>query len=306
MGTDKRDRQKANKAARLAAEQAAEARQRRLRTVRNVVILVVGIIVVGVLLNLTSCANGGSDEIDLSFGASTTTTSTTATGDGTTVDGTTADTTVDGTTASSGVASYGTTPCPPAEGSPEPQIDFETGFAQCIDPAQTYVATVATTEGPVTVELDTTRTPITTNNFVALARYGYYDGTQFFRTEAQSGIIQGGAPHTQDNSDPGPGPEFSVPDEGLPFSADDYGPGTLAMARTSQPNSASGQFFFLANEGSRYLGEEASLGPDAGSYAVFGKVTEGLDVLEAITALDDGSSTPSKPVAIETVTITES
>lgn len=278
MGTDKRDRQKANKAARLAAQQAAEARQRRLRAVRNVIILVIGIVVVGLLLNLTSCAS--DDAVDSGAGATSTTTT--------------------------GEATYGTTPCPPAEGSPEPQIDFETGFAQCIDPAKAYTATVATSEGTVTVELDTTQTPITTNNFVALARYGYYDGTQFFRTEAESGIIQGGSPHTQDNTDPGPGPEFSVPDEGLPFSADDYGPGTLAMARTSEPNSASGQFFFLASEGSRYLGDEARLGPDAGSYAVFGKVTEGLDVLEAIAALDDGSSTPSKPVAIETVTIAES
>lgn len=195
---------------------------------------------------------------------------------------------------------------PPAEGVDEPKIDFDTGFAQCIDTAKTYTATVQTTEGTVIVELDTERTPITTNNFVALARYGYYDGTEFFRTEAESGIIQGGSPHTQSNADPGPGPDFSVPDEGLPFSSDDYGPGTLAMARTAAPNSASGQFFLLANEGSRYLGDEASLGTDAGSYAVFGKVTEGLDVLEKIAALDDGSSTPSKPVSIETVTITES
>lgn len=278
MGTDKRERQKANKAARLAAQQAAEAKKRRIKFIRNVVILVVAIIVVGLLL--AGCAESDGSVSTGPGGADQTT--------GAADDG------------------YGTTTCPPAKGVDEPKIDFDTGFAKCIDPAKTYSAAVQTTEGTVTVKLDTERTPITTNNFVALARYGYYDGTEFFRTEAESGIIQGGAPHTQSNADPGPGPNFSVPDEGLPFSADDYGPGTLAMARTAAPNSASGQFFFLANEGSRYLGDEARLGADAGSYAVFGKVTEGLDVLEKIAALDDGSSTPSKSVSIDKVTITES
>ena len=91
-----------------------------------------------------------------------------------------------------GEATYGTTPCPPAEGVDEPRIDFETGFERCIDPAKRYTAVIETTEGTVTVALDTERTPITTNNFVALARYGYYDGTDLFRTEAGSGIGLGG------------------------------------------------------------------------------------------------------------------
>ena len=278
MGTDKRERQKANRAARVAAEEAAEAKKRRIRFIRNAVILVIVIIAVGFLLG--SCSSDSSSD-----GSKATTTT---------------------PKAGAGKAAYGTTKCPPAAGSDKPKIDFATGFARCIDTAKTYTANVATTEGEVTVVLNTKRTPITTNNFVALARYGYYDGTSFFRTEAQSGIIQGGAPHTQDNTDPGPGQDFSVPDEGLPFSTSDYKPGALAMARTSAPNSASGQFFFLASEGGSYLGDKASLGADAGSYAVFGNVTKGLDVLKKIAALDNGSSTPSKPVSIKTVTITES
>ena len=153
------------------------------------------------------------------------------------------------------------------------------------------------------VELDTEATPITTNNFVNLARFGYFDGTDLFRTEAASGIIQGGSPHTQDNTDPGPG--YSIPDEGLPFTSDDYEPGTIAMANAG-PDTAGGQFFFLANEGGSYLGDPAQLGADAGSYAVFGQVTKGLDVLQEIAALDDGSGVPSKQVTIEKVTITES
>ena len=260
MGTDKRERQKANRAARVAAEEAVEAKRRRIRFIRNAVILVIVIIAVGFLLG--SCSSDSPND------ASKATTTTAATG---------------------GKAAYGTTKCPPAAGSDKPKIDFATGFAKCIDTAKTYTANVATTEGDFTVVLNTKRTPITTNNFVALARYGYYDGTAFFRTEAQSGIIQGGSPHTQDNTDPGPGAAFSVPDEGLPFSSSDYKPGALAMARTSAPNSASGQFFLLASEGGSYLGDPAQ--PGAGSYAVFGNVTKGLDVLEKIAALDDGSST---------------
>lgn len=283
MGTEKRDRQKANKAARLAAEAKQEARRRQIRLIRNAVILAVVIIVVGFLL-----AGCGSSEGSAGGADAPATTATT-----------------DGAASESEGPTYGPTECPPEDGVDEAQIDFDAGFAQCIDPAKQYSATVVTTEGTVEVDLDTERTPVTVNNFVALARYGYYDGTDMFRTEAGSGIIQGGAPHTQDNSDPGPGPNFFVPDEALPFSSEDYGPGTLAMARTQAPDSASGQYFFLSNEGGRYLGDPAQ-GPTAGSYVAFGTATEGLDVLEAIAALDDGSSQPSRQVTVESVTITES
>ncbi len=276
MGTEKRERQKANRDARRAEEEAAEAKARRIRLIRNAVILAVAIVLIGFVMSACGSSEGS--------------------------EGTT--TTTDGGSAVTAGLSYGTGECAPNEGSAEPVLEFEAAPAQCIDPAKTYQAEVETTKGNFTVELDTTTTPITSNNFVNLARSGYYDGTEFFRTEALSGIIQGGSPHTQSNTDPGPG--YTIPDEGLPFSSDDYGPGALAMARTSAPNSASGQFFLLANEGGRYLGDTAQLGPDAGSYAVFGNVTEGLEVLEAIAALDDGTSVPSESVSITKVTITES
>jgi cyclophilin family peptidyl-prolyl cis-trans isomerase len=302
MGTDKRDRKKANRAAKLEAERAAEARARRNRTIRNAVVAGIAIVVVMLLATaLSGCGSQGSEGAgDASTDA--------ASSDATTPEGTTSEGTsgpdADEGPEGSGAATYGTGECPPAEGVDEPVIDFDDAPQQCIDPAKTYTATVETTLGTVVVELDAERTPVTTNNFVTLARYGYFDGTDLFRTEAASGIIQGGSPHTQSNTDPGPG--YTIPDEGLPFLADDYGPGTLAMARTAAPNSASGQFFFLATEGGRYLGDPAQLGESAGSYAVFGTVTEGLDVLEQIAALDDGTGVPSEQVAIESVTITES
>ena len=200
-------------------------------------------------------------------------------------------------------ATYGTGACAPADGVDEPVLTFDDAPEQCIDLDKTYTATVETSEGTVVLELDTERTPITTNNFVNLARSGYFDGTNLFRTEAASGIIQGGSPHTQDNSDEGPG--YDIPDEGMPFSSEDYAAGTIAMANAG-PGTAGSQFFFLANDGGSYLGDANAIGDSAGRYAVFGTVTEGLDVLQAIADLDDGTGAPSKPVTIESVTIAES
>lgn len=292
MGTEKRERQKANREAKLAAEAAAEAKRRRIRFIRNAVILTVGIIIVGFLLSLTGCSKSDSEGSASRYTDS-------KGGDAST-------TTAPDASTSSGAVEYGTGACAPSGGTPEPVLTFSDAPKKCIDPSKTYTATFKTSEGDVTLELDTDRTPLTTNNFVNLARSGYFDGTKIFRTEAASGIIQGGSPHTQDNSDSGPG--YTIPDESLPFTSADYKPGTIAMARTAQANSASGQFFFLANEGGKYLGDQAQLGESAGTYVVFGQTTEGLDVLQAISDLEDPANpgTPSKPVTIESVTITES
>ena len=307
MGTEKRDRQKANRAARQAAEQEAQAKAKRMKTIRNFVLFGVGIIVVAVLLSLVGCSDNDDTNLDASGDPSAQSTSETSDGD---ADEDTVDDAA-GSDDESGSApdaneppAYGSGECPAADGPSERTIEFTDAPQLCIDPEQTYSATFQTTEGDFKVELDAAESPITVNNFVVLARYGFYDGTDIFRTEAASGILQGGSPHTQSNTDPGPG--YTILDENLPYSADDYGPGTLAMARTSMPHSAGGQFFLLANEGGRYLGDPAQLGPSAGSYAVFGRTTEGLDVLQAIAALDDGSSSPSKQVTITKVTITES
>lgn len=207
-------------------------------------------------------------------------------------------------TAPVGAAGYGTGACAPAGGESPAVLQFADAFADCLDPGKAYTATITTSEGPVVVQLDTTRTPIAANNFVNLARSGYYDDTRLFRTEARTGIIQGGSPHTQNNRDPGPG--YTIPDEGLPFTTADYAPGVIALAN-SGPNSGGGQFFFLSQPAGSYLGDPAAIGDSAGSYVVFGRTTQGLDVLQKISDLESpaGSSTPSRPVTIESVTITE-
>ena len=268
MGTEKRERQKAQRAARIEAERAAEARARRIKTARNLVLAGIGVVV---LILVMSALSGCSSDQDAKSKPTT------------------------GTDDAKG--------CPPEGGADTPKTTFKAAPPMCIDPSKHYTAIVTTTEGTVTVKLDTTKTPRTTNNFVFLARWGYFDDTKLFRTEAQSGIIQGGSPHTQSNADAGPG--YTIKDEGIPFKMKDYGPGTLAMANTGQPNSGGAQFFFLANQNGKYLGDPAQ-GPTAGTYAVFGKTSKGLDVLTKISKLDDGNTVPTKDVRIETVKITES
>ena len=104
------------------------------------------------------------------------------------------------------------TDCPTADRSGAPVLDFDRPPPMCIGPSGDYTAVFDTTEGEVKVRLDPDRTPNTVNNFVVLANYGYYDDTLLFRLDPTIAIIQGGSPHTQDWSDPGPG--YNIPDEG--------------------------------------------------------------------------------------------
>lgn len=207
-------------------------------------------------------------------------------------------------------SSTGPTTCPNADGSSERRIDFSAPPPMCIDPAKTYTATFDTTAGTVVEKLDTTTTPNTTNNFVVLARYHYYDNTTLFRTAQSIGIIQGGSPHTNSASDPGPG--YQLADEGFDYSTLSQGPsgatggpfkyaaGDLVMARGSGPNSAGAQFFFGVNDKVSNLNAQ-------GTYVKFGSATQGLDVLQQILAsAPQDEAPPNPPVTINSVTIAES
>ena len=161
--------------------------------------------------------------------------------------------------------------------------------------------------GDVVVELDTATTPNTVNNFVVLARYGYYDDTAMFRTAPSIAIIQGGAPHSNSGGDVGPG--YTIEDEADGFS---YQPGDLAMARTAAPNSSSAQYFFSTGpETSNLDGPPGNPdGSGRGTYVVFGRTVEGLDVLEEIISLhvEDArlqGGGPGQPVIVETVLVEE-
>lgn len=198
-----------------------------------------------------------------------------------------------------GATITGETPCPAADGSSERTTQFAMAPPMCIDPAKTYVATFDTTAGVIRVRLDASTMPGTTNNFVVLSRYHYYDGTAIFRSDPSIDILQGGSPHTNSASDPGPG--YTIPDEGGPFT---YLPGQLVMARTQQPNSSGAQFFITT-------GPNVSALDSQGTYLLFGEIIEGLDVAQAImgTHVDDPTSqlggAPNPPVIVNTVTIEE-
>jgi peptidyl-prolyl cis-trans isomerase B (cyclophilin B) len=94
------------------------------------------------------------------------------------------------------------------------------------------------------------------------------------------------------------GPGYSIPDE-LPTGADAYPAGTLAMANTGQPDSGGSQWFITVGDGGKQLSP---------TYSVFGHVTSGQDVVDAINQFGDAATngTPTKIVSIKTVTITES
>ena len=196
--------------------------------------------------------------------------------------------------------------CPAEDRSSPRTITFAEPHPMCIDTSMSHVAVFDTSEGEIRVTLNTAETPITVNNFVTLARWGYYDGTTIFRSDPSIDIIQGGAPRTESPSDPGPG--YTIPDEpqfeetsaGIvgPYR---YVPGQLVMARTALPNSSSAQYFFTT-------GENAARLDGQGVYVVFGETDEaGLGVLQSIIGLHEPGGAlggaPSRTVTVNSVTI---
>ena len=163
-----------------------------------------------------------------------------------------------------------------------------------IDPAKIYTATIQTSLGDITVSLLTDRAPIAVNNFVCLARAGFYNVVPFHRV--MSGfMIQSGDPTGTGAGNPG----YQFNDE-LPGEDLNYDVGTLAMAN-SGPNTNGSQFFIM--HGTAGLEK---------NYTIFGKVTSGQDVVDAIAAVPVGpnergeQSSPLSRVGIFTVTIAES
>jgi cyclophilin family peptidyl-prolyl cis-trans isomerase len=160
-----------------------------------------------------------------------------------------------------------------------------------IDPAKKYTALITTTKGPITVELLPGDAPKTVNNFVFLAREGFYDGTIFHRT-IKDFMIQGGDPTGTGTGGPG----YRFDDEPIKRQ---YTRGTLAMANAGR-NTNGSQFFIIH--------KDYQLQPN---YVIFGQVTQGLEVVDAIAtapAVAGNEPTPSKPVdpvRITKVEITE-
>ncbi len=161
---------------------------------------------------------------------------------------------------------------------------------------------IRTTFGSITLELDAEKAPQTVANFLQYAREGFYDGTIFHRV-IDNFMIQGGGFDTDMNQKSTREPIENEADNGL---KNDFG--TIAMARTMDPHSATAQFFinvkdndFLNHSGKNMQGW---------GYAVFGKVSAGAEVLEKIRAVPTTNrgghqDVPADPVIIESVEIVE-
>ena len=145
---------------------------------------------------------------------------------------------------------------------------YDTAPVMMIDVTKTYAATITTAKGIIQLSLNAKAAPITVNNFVFLATYKFYDGLVFHRVVADF-VIQGGDP----NGDGSGGPGYTIPDEASGLLHD---VGALAMAKTSEPNSAGSQFYIT-------LAAQPSLD---GNYTVFGQVTAGMDVVGKIVVGD--------------------
>jgi peptidyl-prolyl cis-trans isomerase B (cyclophilin B) len=160
-----------------------------------------------------------------------------------------------------------------------------------LDPAKTYRLIVETNCGTFTIELDQKSAPKTAASLVSLAESGFYDGTTFHRV-VPGFVIQGGDP----TGTGGGGPGYKTVD--VPPAGVAYTRGVVAMAKAqAEALGTSGSQFFVVTA------------PDAGlppEYAVVGRVTQGMETVEAIEALGAGDGPPSMPVVMERVTVQES
>jgi peptidyl-prolyl cis-trans isomerase B (cyclophilin B) len=174
--------------------------------------------------------------------------------------------------------------------------------SQSKETAMTSV-TINTTIGAIHLELDQDKAPITVANFVALANAGYYEGTIFHRIIPGFMVQGGGLTEDMQNKSSGTDPIQNEANNGL---ANDRG--SIAMARTMDPHSATGQFF-VNHKDNGFLNHTAETAQGWG-YAVFGKVTDGMDVVDQLAESPTGmvggyEDAPLEPVTIESVTVSE-
>ncbi|GAB5450000.1 MAG: peptidylprolyl isomerase [Halioglobus sp.] len=164
------------------------------------------------------------------------------------------------------------------------------------------MVTIRTTFGELTLELDAEKAPQTVANFISYAKDGFYDGTIFHRV-IDNFMIQGGGFDADMNQKETAAPIENEADNGL---KNDFG--TVAMARTMDPHSATAQFFINVKDND-FL-NHSSKDAQGWGYAVFGKVTAGQDVLDKIRAVPTTSrgghqDVPADPVIIESIEVAE-
>jgi cyclophilin family peptidyl-prolyl cis-trans isomerase len=164
-------------------------------------------------------------------------------------------------------------------------------------------ALLETSLGNIRVELYNDKMPITANNFVKLAKSGFYDGLHFHRV-IDGFMLQFGCPFSRDpkssRAGTGDGPDGTIADEHPENAKLSNEPGTLSMANTGQPNSGSCQFF-VNTVHNAYL-DWFTPGPS--KHPVFGRVIDGMDVVRKIEKVKtDSNDRPMTPVRMNKVTV---
>jgi len=181
--------------------------------------------------------------------------------------------------------------CPPLDGSGEQLQTFDGPPPDCLEPDASYQALVVTNKGEFTIELDAESAPVTTNNFVFLARNQYFDNTVCHRI-IPGFVVQCGDPTATGTGGPG----YTIVDE--PPNAGEYQIGSIAMANTGSPDSGGSQFFIITGE------QGAALPPQ---YSLFGEVVDGFDgTVVPMEAAGSVAGDPSEPIEIESITIIQS
>ncbi len=163
--------------------------------------------------------------------------------------------------------------------------------------------TLHTNQGDITLELDFAKAPKSAANFLAYAKEGHYNGTVFHRV-IDNFMIQGGGFEVGMKQKKTKATIQNEADNGLKNEV-----GTVAMARTSDPHSASSQFFI--NVANNSFLNHSGKNPQGWGYAVFGKVTAGMDVINKIKGCKTGSKdghgdVPVEDIVINTVSIDDS
>lgn len=265
MPTEKRDRQRANREAKLAQQAKADKRR---KTVRNGVIVVVIAVVVGVTAYLITRPSTSKSA----------TTTTAGNGSTTTVAGATpADAKAQKAANAAAVAAG----CPASPSTRVNSLTWSSAPPMTIDSSATYTADFNTTAGPFTITLDAKQAPRTVNNFVFLAKKGFYRCVTFHR------VIPGFVDQTGDPTGTGNGgPGYTIPDEYPPKAANaaqQYPLGSVAMANTGQPHSGGSQWFVVA-------GPQGESLPN--TYSLFGHVTAGMSTVQKINSEGSTSGVP--------------
>jgi len=282
VSTDKRARQKANRESRVAAAEATAARDRRRSRLITYAVLAAAIVLVIVSISILTADDDPS----------TPDTAATAASDTEAPAATAPEIASPGVFAPApGGTIEGATECPADDGSSERITSFAAAPPMCIDETATYTATVDTSFGAFTIDLDAAAAPETVNNFVVLARYGYYDGAPFHRI-IPGFVIQGGdaVGNPLGTGDPGYSVDDELPQDGA------YRIGSVAMAN-SGPNTNGSQFFVITGD------DGAGLPP---LYSLFGQVSVGLDVVRDIESAETTvGNAPVESIVINSVTVVQ-